>query len=122
MNFDWTEMPKFVHEADAGIELKKAVRFSMPGMPIRTKPIPPLSNIERTCSRLVIPSRSASSTASVLTLQIYILDGCNRLGYCLFSGAAPQAWLHIRAAQAWESAEEQSARTGTSPQAEAHGC
>jgi hypothetical protein len=38
------------------------MRFSMPGMPIRIIPISPLSKTERTCSRLFICSRSASST------------------------------------------------------------
>ncbi len=44
----------------------RAMRFSMPGMPMSTIPNPFSSKIERSCSRLFIRMRSASSTTNKL--------------------------------------------------------
>ena len=54
---------EFVDEADAGVELgvTRANRFSSPGIPINTRPMPPWSKMARTCSRLAILRRFASS-------------------------------------------------------------
>src|SRR5438105_9289009 len=40
---------------------KSPKRFSIPGIPMNTTPIPPWSKIARTCSKAVIFKRSASS-------------------------------------------------------------
>jgi uncharacterized protein len=44
------------------LKAKRAIRFSIPGIPMRTIPAVPSSKIDLICSRLFIWSRSASST------------------------------------------------------------
>jgi hypothetical protein len=58
------ERPEFVHEADPREELRVACGSLLepgPGMPMSTMPKPVWSNTERSCSRLGMESRSASS-------------------------------------------------------------
>lgn len=47
------ERTELMNKADARVELRKrAIRFSMPGMPMSTKPAVPSSKMDRICSRL----------------------------------------------------------------------
>ena len=54
-----TSWTKPMREKNCGY---RATRFSMPGMPMSTMPNPFSSKIERSCSKLFIARRSASST------------------------------------------------------------
>jgi hypothetical protein len=59
-DFVGAERSEGMDEADRGMEL--SIAFSTPGMPTSTTPISLRSKRSRTCSRLKIRSRSASST------------------------------------------------------------